>query len=313
MEDIRIPNEATYSPVSLLETGMVAPLVSRLLLRTTLPGLAVQAAALGLYTGSALVDWAARAGVRRIDFAAELGADLDRLPAMPDEKREQEIRVLVDRLNALEAPEPPDRAELARRVDRELTDRIAGFTGQRVLTSTEVRGFSLAGLLFPFALGAADVLSGDVALFRDTGVFEPHVLAHEFAHRKGYWKELHAQLLAYLALAGSDDPVQLRSALAERLLRQLATLADGDVDALRARIAAAGLRPDLERPFFALRPAEDPLTRALSDALKAAYDLRMRLTGQNGLSDYDAGFTAVLYSLETGALRERVPAAGRIW
>jgi len=90
-----------------------------------------------------------------------------------------------------------------------------------VRTSTEVRGFTLAKLAFPFALGACDALSGDIAIFKDTGPLEPHVLAHEFSHRKGYWKELHAQALAYLALVTSGEPVLQQAARLERYFNAL--------------------------------------------------------------------------------------------
>lgn len=313
-QEVRIPNFATYAPFSLLELGLVAPLASRLLLRATLPGLALQGAALAVYAASALDDWFARVGVRRIDFLQAYGADVRRLPRMPAGAREEEVRVLAGRLNGLYTADRLPRPEVARRVDERLTDVIAGITGQRVRTSTEIRGFSLLGLAFPFALGTSDILSGEVAILRDTGVFEPHVVCHELAHRKGYWKELHAQVLAYLALAGSDDPVLLQSALAERLARQLATLAGDDDDDLRRRVRAAGLVPPLEEQLIGLRLPPDPLTAAVSDGMKALYDLRMRATGQNGLSDYDAGFTAFLYGLETGEREARAATgAGRVW
>lgn len=314
MDDIHIPNQATYSPVSLLELGLAAPILSRLLLRASVPGMALQTAALTVYAASAIDDWLARAGVRRIDFAATFGADVRGLPDMPDSAREEEVRVLVARLNRMYTPQRIPRAELARRVDAHLTETIAAITGQRVRTSTEIRGFSVFSVVFPFALGTSDILSGEVAILRDTGIFEPHVVVHELAHRKGYWKELHAQVLAYLALAGSDDPVLVQSALAERLSRQLAVLAGDDDEALGQRVRDAGLIPEIERQLLRLRQPPDPLTAAVSDAMKQLYDLRLRLTGQNGLSDYDAGFTAFLYGLETGAHAARAARGeGRIW
>ena len=117
MDEIRIPNSVTYSTVSLLELGMIAPLASRLLLRATLPGLALQTAALAVYAASAVDDWLARAGVRRIDFLQAYGADVKRLPAMPVEAREEEVRVLTERLNRIYTPERIPRRELARRVN----------------------------------------------------------------------------------------------------------------------------------------------------------------------------------------------------
>jgi hypothetical protein len=314
MDEIRIPNSATYSPVSLLEVGMAAPVVGRLLLRSAPAGLAIQAAALALYGASVVDDWLARTGVRRIDFPATFGADVRSLPSMPVAEREEEVRILVARLNAIYTPERIPRRELARVVDARLTEVIAAVTGQRIRTSTEIRGLSLMSFVFPFAHGTADILSGEIAILKDTGILEPHVIVHELAHRKGYWKELHAQVLAYLALASSDDPMLLQAALAERLTRQLTTLAGDDRDALRARVRSAGLIEPIERQFVALRETPDPISAAISDAMRQLYDLRMRVTGQNGLSDYDAGFTAFLWALERGVHSHRAPTGhGRVW
>lgn len=312
METIRIPNEATYAPVSLLELGIAAPLLSRVLLGYRLPGSLVRAASLTLYAGSAAQDWIERSGVRPIDFRAAFGWDVDRLPPVPRARREAEVRALVERVNDGWVDERPSRREVAEEVDRHLTAVIAMVTGQRVLTSTAVRGIALAGLIFPFALGATDLISGDVAVLRDTGPFEPHVLAHEFAHRKGYFKELHAQVLAYLALSSSGEPLLLQAALCERLLRQLAVLAGHDGAAIRHRIAEAGLRAEAERWFLALRPPLGPIEERAAHVMKSLYDLRLRMTGQNGLSDYDAGFTAFLYGMETSMAAFALPLAGRV-
>lgn len=305
MDEVRISNDATYSPVALTDVMLAAPLLSRVLLGATLPGRMVQVAALGVYAASALQDWVARQGIRRIDFLAEFGADVDHLVEMPHEARTAEVAEVAARLNDLYTDRRIPREELAVEVDRHLTGFIAGITGQRVVTSTEVRSFGLAQIVFPFALGACDVLSGDIAIFRDTGVFEPHVLAHEMCHRKGYYKELEAQALAYLALAGSGEPVLVQSALAERLHRQMRVLADEDERTFRSLVESARLRPELRDALLELRPGTGGLSRPIAAAMRALYDERMRLTGQNGLSDYDRGFTNFLFIMES-----RPPLAG---
>lgn len=313
METIRIPNEATYSPVSLLELAAVAPWLSKATTGFKLPGRLLGAVSLGAYGLSALQDWGARAKVRPIDFKREFGVDVRTPPEMPRSAREAEVGTLVERLNTAFVPVVNGRrAELAERIDAALTDYVAAITDQRVLTSTAVRGFSIAALLFPFALGATDPISGDVAILRDTGPFEPHVLAHEFAHRKGYLKELHAQLLAYLANTGSGDAVLVQSSLCDRLLRQLSTLAGDDPQALRRHMQDVGLRPELLEWFLKLRPEPGAVEATAGKALRAFYDLRMKLTGQNGIQDYDENFTAALWAMEHGAGRREVPEAGRV-
>jgi hypothetical protein len=205
------------------------------------------------------------------------------------------------------------RRELAALVDRHLTDYIANITGQRVTTSAEVRSFTIAQLFFPFALGACDFLSGDVAIFRDMGPLEPHIIAHEFCHRKGYWKELDAQVLAYLALTSSNEPVLVQAALCERLHRNVRVLAGDDPQAFHDRITRTGLRAELLKPLLALRPTSPGVAKPIEAAMRKLYNERMRLTGQNGLSDYELGFTNFLYTFETSrTARQQPPPAGAL-
>lgn len=296
MDEIRIPNDATYAPVALTDLITTAPIASGLLLGGTLPGRVLSAAALAFYAGSAVKDWAARRDVRWIDFEVEFGADVHFLVPMPEEARREEVHVLARRIDAGWCEGRRPREELARQVNTRLTATIAGITGQRVLTSCEIRDFGLAQILMPFAIGACDVLSGDVALFRESGILEPHVIGHEFVHRKGYWKELHAQVIAYLALVSSDDPWLVQSALAERLHRQLKVLAGHDREAYYALVEGLDARRELKGELHALRPDAAAFESTASEIMRTLYDQRLKLTGQNGISDYDEGFTNFLWT-----------------
>ncbi len=313
MRTIRIPNEATYLPVSLTDVAIAAPLLTRVVLGTTLPGMVLQAAAMVLYAGSAAQDWYERLGVRRIAFLPEFGADVRHLPPVPSAARQNELRILAERLNDGYTEDALPLAELAHRVDDHLIDYIAGITDQRIETSKEVRNFSLVALVFPFALGVADILSGDIAIFQDTGVFAPHIVAHEFAHRKGYYRELDAQALAYLALTASGEPMMVQSALCERLHRNIRVLSGEDEAAFDRIVRDLRLRDELEKQFLRLRPAPGLLVPLIADAMRTLYDLRMRVTGQNGIGDYDEGFTRFLHAFETSTrARQQPPVAGRI-
>jgi len=296
MDEIRIPNDATYAPFSLTDVIATAPLASRLLLGATLPGRVVSAAALGLYAGSAVKDWVSRRDMHWIDFQKEFGVDIKTLEEMPDAARRDEIERLAARLDEAYTAERIPRDEAAIAVNEHLTEYMAGITGQRVYTSSEVRDFTLAKFIFPFAMGVCDVISGDVALFRDTGIFEPHIICHEFVHRKGYWKELHAQVLAYLALMSSGDPVMVQSALAERLHRQLKAVAGEDHQAYHDLVDGLRMREELAEEFHSLRPDAGVYESSVSVVMKKMYDERLKLTGQNGLSDYDVGFTNFLWT-----------------
>ncbi|HSH75316.1 MAG TPA: DUF3810 family protein [Longimicrobiales bacterium] len=296
MQDLRIPNDATYAPLSLTDVIATAPLASRVLLGATLPGRILSAAALGMYAGSAAKDWLRRRDMVWVDFQTEFGADVGTLEEMPDEARREEVRRLAGRLDQGYTAERVPRRHLAATVNRHLTEFLAGITGQRVHTSSEIRDFTLARLVFPFAIGMCDVLSGDVALFRDTGIFEPHIICHEFVHRKGYWKELHAQALSYLTLVSSGDPILVQAGLAERLHRQLKALAGEDHRAYHDMVDALELRSELREELHALRPDPGAYESSVSLVMKKLYDERLKMTGQNGLSDYDVGFTNFLWT-----------------
>ena len=215
---------------------------------------------------------------------------------MSERARREEVLDLVAVLNRDYQPSELSREELAKVVNEHLTDYIASITGQRVETSSEVRSVALSKLLFPFALGVCDILTGDVTIFRDTGVFEPHIIAHEFCHRKGYYKELQAQAIAYLALSTSGNPILVQSARAERLHRNLRVLADGDLEVYHRLVEESRLREELAKDFHAIRPEPSAYERVVWSVMKPIMEERMRMTGQNGLSDYDAGFTDFLHT-----------------
>lgn len=312
METVRIPNFATYTPIALADVIVLAPVATRVLFRLSPVGRALQAAAVGAYAGSALLDWMERRNLRRIDFRREFGVDVDCLSPMTEARRREEVADLAVRLERGFVNERRPRERMAEEIDRHLVDTIASMTGQRVESSIEIRSFGVASLLLPFAMGSCDILSGDVALYRDTGFLEPHLIAHEFAHRKGYWKELHAQVLAYLALSRSRDPLLVQSARLERLHRNLKVLAEEERPRYLALVASLALPAELESTLRALWPETAGVARAFADAVKELYDQRMRLTGQNGLSDYDEGFTSFLHTVErratAPAFREGWPA-----
>jgi len=296
MQRIEIPGRATYTPVALTDVLVGAPFASRLLLGAFLPGQVVAMAAFGYYAGSAARDWYVRKDVKYVDFTAEYGSDVRTLGNMTDDDRRTEVARIAAAMDADWTPARLPRGEVAKRVSRRLTQYLSTITDQEVVISSEVRDFTLAKVVFPFALGACDPIGGDVAIFKDTGLFEPHIVAHEFCHRVGYFKELHAQVLAYLALRTSGDPILVQSARAERLHRHLAILTGGKPEKFRDAIDALPVRHELREGLRRLRPDPGAYETGVGKAVRALYDKRMRLMGQNGLSDYDVGFTNLLFT-----------------
>lgn len=296
MDRVVIPGKATYSRVALSDVAIAGPLVSRLLLGATAPGQVLAAASTGYYVGSAARDWWARRKVRFIDFREAFGADVDHLRPQPEEAREWEIRRLGQLLNEGFTEEQPSTELLAEVINGRLTAYIADITGQEVVTSHQVRSITLARFFLPDALGSCDPISGDIAVYQDIFPLTPHILAHELCHRKGYLKELHAQALSYLALRTSGDPVLVQAARAERLHRQLKVYQRQSPTPMspEALVNLAGLRAELRAAISGWLPApEDAHHRGVMARL---YDQRMRLSGQNGLSDYDRGFLDFLWT-----------------
>ena len=249
-------------------------------------------------------DWASRRGVRKVEFLATYGADVQNLERMDERQRLEDARRHLDDLVSIYKEPERSRESLAADVNERLTTYLASITGQRVETSSSVRELTLSGLAMPHAVGSCDILSGDVAVFRNTGVFEAHILAHEFCHRKGYLKELEAQALAYLALSTSRDAVLRQAALAERVYRNFRVLDGGDPDKYEALVDDSPLEGTLLEDFRRLRPGGDGGWFART--MREMYDSRMKLTGQNGLSDYDRGFTDFLYTYERARAEGRV-------
>jgi len=308
MDRVVIPGRATYARVALSDLSLGAPLVSRLLLGATGPGQVVAAASAGYYAGSALRDWWARRGVRPIDFRATYGADIDHLTPQPAEARVWEIRRLGHLLNEAYVEDEPDIELLAEVINQLLTDYVASITGQEVVTSHQVRSVTLARFLMPMALGSCDPISGDIAVFRSIFPITPHILAHELCHRKGYLMELHAQALAFLALRTSSDPVLIQAARAERLHRQLKVhqrLSDEPLEP-EELVQLAGLRAELRAVFAGFLPDASEADRR--GVMARLYDQRMKLTGQNGISDYDEGFLNFLWTF-THSEEAQVPKA----
>src|SRR5918999_4287470 len=124
-DHVRISNAGTYWPVAPSDVVLAVPLAARLLLGATPIGRAVQAAAFAAYFGCALQDWYARLGVRKIDFRLEFDADVRHLTPMPREVRENEIQLLIERLNDEFTAERIPRRELAVEDDRRPTHYIA--------------------------------------------------------------------------------------------------------------------------------------------------------------------------------------------
>ena len=107
----------------------------------------------------------------------------------------------------------------------------------------------------------------------------------------------------------------MQSAHCERLHRTWRALVGDDRLAFRDRVERSSLRPELRAQFLDLQrgAAEGTASRQVEALMRRMYDERMRLTGQNGLSDYDVGFTNFLYTFELSTTaRQKPPGAATL-
>jgi hypothetical protein len=88
----------------------------------------------------------------------------------------------------------------------------------------------------------------------------------------------------------------VQSALSERLHRQLKVLAPESRSAYMALVDGLGLREELAKEMHALKPDVGAYEGAVGAVMKRVYEERLKLTGQNGISDYDVGFTNLLWT-----------------
>jgi len=56
------------------------------------------------------------------------------------------------------------------------------------------------------------------------------------------------------------------------------------------------VREEIRAELHRLRPDPSSYESAMSGVMRTVYDARLKLTGQNGISDYDVGFTNFLWS-----------------
>jgi hypothetical protein len=71
--------------------------------------------------------------------------------------------------------------------------------------------------------------------------------------------------------------------------------------------------------WLGLHPGSGRVGRRLEAGMSSLVDMRMRVTGQKGVTDYDLGFTNFLYTFETSAIaradaavRRRTPRTRRL-
>jgi len=301
IEEILVPNFISKIPIPILDSAVVITIASIITKKYGLDNVSdyLQYATglfMGSYFFSALLDATQRTKVKKIDFKEVYGKDLKNLKSMKLEDREGKIKELTEKLNDEYVPQNYKRKELAEIVNEELTNYISGITKQRIITSPKVRSFGISKLIYPFAAGGCDILGCEVYIFKKLGVFEPYIIGHEFAHRKRYMKELEAQVITYYSFMSSNNPVLVQSANCEELNGHFVVLSDWNRYVKTDIVENSGLRPELKKDFMIRRGKPGLYENIVSKIMLPLYNLGMKLSGQNGLHDYDEGFTNFINS-----------------
>jgi len=233
---------------------------------------------------------------KKINFLETFGADIKHLNEMPLEERAREESVLIQKVNDEYSPPSNNRREITEKVEEVVTAFLSGYTGERVETKGKVRKNNLIGKVFyPFALGITNPMDGDITVPGGLGVMEAGTIAHETAHRKGYMKEMEAQVIAYLALSTSGDKELVQSANCDRLLYQMRSMASKRRVRIK-NIQNSGLRDEIKRDFLKCC-RRGPYAALMRTAITPIYVLRMKLSGQKNMDDYSKGFTNFLYTI----------------
>ncbi|MBU4501576.1 MAG: DUF3810 family protein [Nanoarchaeota archaeon] len=193
-----------------------------------------------------------------------------------------------------------------------LDEIIYKIEGVRQKTSSKVRNSKVMKYIFPHALGGCNLLSREIDFFGQMPYMSFSISAHELAHRKSYFKENDAEVLAHLAGFMTRDPVFIQSARYSRLRRECQTIFE-KYDKHNSDIPAKKLEkdyidfvkvlkiPDKMKELY-LKEEFKPFSlaeRAIMKVQIPLYKILMRIFGQKeGLIRYTGFFTEDLYALE---------------
>ncbi|MBM3200003.1 DUF3810 domain-containing protein [Candidatus Woesearchaeota archaeon] len=201
--------------------------------------------------------------------------------------------------------------EEAKIANNSLEEIVYKIEGIRLKTSDKIKNSYLMKYLMPHALGRCDVISSDITMFQKIPYISFSILAHELAHRKRYFKENNAEVLAHLAGFATRDPVFIQSSKVSRLRRECQTLFEKygkttKEERKQLNEEYQDFLNDLSLPYNiknAILKSEFQKNNILTEGIKkgqtALYTLMMKVFGQKeGPLRYTKVFTEDLYALE---------------
>jgi len=202
-----------------------------------------------------------------------------------------------------------EEAEIA---NKTLEDIIYKIEGVKVKTSDKIKNSYLTKYIMPHALGGCNIISNDIDIYKKLPYISFSIIAHELAHRKRYFKENDAEVLAHLAGFATKDPVFIQSSKVSRLRRECQTLFEKYENVskeLRKQVDKEyeDFLNDLKLPQkikdFVIEnefKRHSIIVECMKKGQIAMYRLIMKLFGQKeGPSRYTRIFTEDLYALET--------------
>lgn len=234
------------------------------------------------------------------------------------ERKYVNIKTRKDKVNELCLEISDDYTEKTRHMKEEaeianktLEDIIYQIEGVRIKTSDKIKNSYLTKYLMPHALGGCNIISSDIDIFQQLPYISFSTVAHELAHRKRYFKENDAEVLAHLAGFATKDPVFIQSSRVSRLRREYQTIFEkyGNINKeMRKQLneECEDFLNDLKLPYkvkeFIIASEfrkHNLITEGMKKGQMALYKAIMKIFGQKeGLNRYTRVFTEDLYALE---------------
>jgi hypothetical protein len=178
-----------------------------------------------------------------INFERAFGisSDRDNLTEMPKEERVIEISRLIEIINDQYIPYDISTEEATDLVNNAVANlKSENNTGESAIYSphTLVEPSLSQKILYPYLAGQR--LGNQATVIHSKGTIdEPCTIAHEFAHVEGHSSEIEAQVISYLALRGSGEPLLELCAHYDRLDQQTAVV--------KSNLKKLGLRKEAQK------------------------------------------------------------------
>lgn len=236
----------------------------------------------------------------KLEISEKLGVKRKEVNEKTRKKKIDELCLMIKDDHTEKSYGIKEEAEIAGKTLDKLVYKIEGV---KIKTSNVVKKSYLAKYMMPHALGGCNLISKDIDIFQQMPYISPSIVAHELCHRKGYFKENDAEVLAHLAGFMTDDPVFIQSSRISRLRREWQSLKlqkEEFNDYLSSLKLPVKMKSKLIKQEIQKNNGDgNPLAKSFANIQLTMYKILMRILGQKeGLERYTRIFTEDLHALE---------------